>query len=289
MARMIDPPRLTDNRVDVPESIRELLSSARRDTPTTSQVALLKQRLGPLLDAPPAPAGFVGPISGPLAGFGKIVIVATLVATSGLTYWMLRNHTDELYRPAYSVERPDDKSQSSKRQNDRASVPPGALAQPIREPEEPVPSQSFEQTQTKRQTAKVVQPDFHSNRVKQRANRTANSESNTETIAAAEYQQSEQLPVIASNSRDDLGEAALLGLARNALAIDPARTLQLTFEHYRKYGTGVLGEEREVLIIEALMRLGQKQEARQRARNFVSIYPQSVYRRRLDRQILLKE
>jgi hypothetical protein len=80
----------------------------------------------------------------------------------------------------------------------------------------------------------------------------------------------------------DVGnELDLLARARRVVASDPARALQLTAEHARRFSDGVLAQEREVLAIDALSRLGHRDLATARARRFIERYPDSAHRVRL--------
>jgi hypothetical protein len=77
-------------------------------------------------------------------------------------------------------------------------------------------------------------------------------------------------------------EAELLEGARHALRSDPARALALTSEHQRLHPRGLLSQEREVLAIEALARVGRRAEARARAERFLRRHPTSAHRERLE-------
>jgi hypothetical protein len=77
-------------------------------------------------------------------------------------------------------------------------------------------------------------------------------------------------------------EDQLLEKARRTLASDPNRALSLTREHARTYPNGVLAQEREVIAIEALRRLGRSSEADARRGTFEQRYPQSAHRRKLE-------
>jgi hypothetical protein len=83
-----------------------------------------------------------------------------------------------------------------------------------------------------------------------------------------------------------VAELALLERARRILAADPARTLALTDEHRRSFRPGLFAEERELLAIEALVKLKQQAGAAQRARAFSRSHPNSVHARRL--QLILQ-
>ncbi|HMA94142.1 MAG TPA: hypothetical protein VKP30_15735, partial [Polyangiaceae bacterium] len=80
-------------------------------------------------------------------------------------------------------------------------------------------------------------------------------------------------------------EAALIEQARSALLGSPARALALTETHARLYPKGILTQEREVIAIEALARLGKARAAEQRGSNFRSQQPHSIHELRL-RQVL---
>lgn len=80
---------------------------------------------------------------------------------------------------------------------------------------------------------------------------------------------------------DAVEELKLLTRARRVLPSRPETTLALSVEHAELYPRGVLAEEREVLAIEALLKLARPNEARQRARAFMRSFPNSSQRARL--------
>jgi hypothetical protein len=77
-------------------------------------------------------------------------------------------------------------------------------------------------------------------------------------------------------------EMDLLREAQGSLGSSPATTLARCEEHARLYPTGSLAEEREVLAVDALLRLGRRGEAEARAARFRGEHPGSAYLRRLD-------
>jgi hypothetical protein len=77
-------------------------------------------------------------------------------------------------------------------------------------------------------------------------------------------------------------ELSLLAGAQASLAADPARALSITDDHIRRFGSGTLSQEREVIAIGALVRLGRMAEARARAERFHALYPTSAHGRRID-------
>lgn len=84
---------------------------------------------------------------------------------------------------------------------------------------------------------------------------------------------------------EELSESALLQLAHDAIPTNPRRALALTGEHARRFPTGVLAQEREVIAVEALVRIGRRDEARARAATFLATYPSSAYRSRASEAI----
>jgi hypothetical protein len=93
-------------------------------------------------------------------------------------------------------------------------------------------------------------------------------------------------PATGSPSRPaDAEEYRLLRAARRALAETPARALALAEDHARRFPSGMLGQEREVIAVEALVELGRAGQASERARSFFTAYPNSPYRGRIERAL----
>ena len=78
-------------------------------------------------------------------------------------------------------------------------------------------------------------------------------------------------------------EAQLLQQAQAMLKTDPARALALTRTHKQRFGNGALAQEREVIAIEAMRRLGQKSDAERRADEFRRDNPDSAHLPRIER------
>lgn len=87
---------------------------------------------------------------------------------------------------------------------------------------------------------------------------------------------------VTPSAEDPEEEARLLHRAQDALAASPAKALALGQEHARRFPHGLLAQEREVLAIDALVRLGRNAEATRRAEAFARTYPSSSHRRRID-------
>ena len=72
-------------------------------------------------------------------------------------------------------------------------------------------------------------------------------------------------------------EVSYLRRARNALQSDPARALSIADQHPSRFPRGALDQERELIAIDALVRLGRSAEARERADRFRARYPSSAH------------
>lgn len=77
-------------------------------------------------------------------------------------------------------------------------------------------------------------------------------------------------------------EPALLEQARRALSASPATALALAGQHAARFPHGVLAQEREVIAIEALRRLGRNAEADRRAAAFARAFPGSAHQRMVE-------
>ncbi|WP_394835458.1 hypothetical protein LVJ94_00850 [Pendulispora rubella] len=77
-------------------------------------------------------------------------------------------------------------------------------------------------------------------------------------------------------------EVELLRRAQDQLSSDPRRALGLCDVHKEQYPNGDLAQEREVLAIDALLRLHRRSDAEARAERFERAYPTSAHRRRVD-------
>jgi hypothetical protein len=84
-------------------------------------------------------------------------------------------------------------------------------------------------------------------------------------------------------------ELELLERADRALATAPAVALSLTESHARLFPTGALEEEREVIAVSALARLGRQRDARARADRFMRAHVGSAYALRIQRALAQRE
>jgi hypothetical protein len=77
-------------------------------------------------------------------------------------------------------------------------------------------------------------------------------------------------------------ELDLVQRAQAALRTSPTQALSLADEHRRLFRDGMLAQEREVIAIDALVRLARSDEARARADAFRHRWPSSAHARRID-------
>jgi hypothetical protein len=77
-------------------------------------------------------------------------------------------------------------------------------------------------------------------------------------------------------------EVSLLESAEDALSSSPELALSLADRHAARFPHGALAQEREVIAIEALLRLGRVEAARGRAERFYRSFPQSAHRTRIE-------
>jgi hypothetical protein len=91
-------------------------------------------------------------------------------------------------------------------------------------------------------------------------------------------------PKPSTPARDPLSaEAELLNAAHRALARDPNQALAIAREHARRYPQGQLAAERELIVVQALVKLGRTREAEARGRELRKSAPKSIYDERLDK------
>jgi len=83
-------------------------------------------------------------------------------------------------------------------------------------------------------------------------------------------------------AESERAEVALLDRAQSSLPASPADALARCDEHGRRFATGTLVQEREVLAIDALLRLGRRDEAEARAARFRQSFPRSGHLRRVE-------
>jgi hypothetical protein len=85
----------------------------------------------------------------------------------------------------------------------------------------------------------------------------------------------------AASMQQALTETHLLRKAQAALGTHPARAIELCREHERRFPAGLLGQERDVIRIQALLALGRREDARTLVDAFRARHPGSAHVPRL--------
>jgi hypothetical protein len=72
-----------------------------------------------------------------------------------------------------------------------------------------------------------------------------------------------------------------LDRAHTLLSINPAQALRAADAHAAAFPGGALSAERELIAVDALLRLGRKDEARRRGADLLRRFPETIYHQRL--------
>lgn len=266
------PVRLVDRASDAPEGLRALVRQAREDVGTPEEVRGVAAALGPLLGPPGSPPGAPSgtePGGGPLPGLGEGAAGGSLTAAgkvsavltagamaAGVAFWQGAEHRSQGPPPTL----PSEQVRVDVQPSGEAEAEESAGVEPVVEPEgsraipeadAPVPAPPGSSPGPRRTDPRPAAP-------------------------------ASPPPVDPSAERHDApSEADLLGRAQAALKTDPARAMALVHEHSRRFPNGGLAQEREVIAVEALARLGRLSEAEQRADGFKERYRGSMHQRKV--------
>jgi hypothetical protein len=270
-----DPPRLREMGAELPRALSAALEADESEFPEQRQMDDLTQRLAPLLEAATAaaaaaiPVGFLAPKAPlSLAGtlkllalkWGNTVILPMVVgAASGGVVWEVR----EYVRPRDSAPSVDVRV-AADRSSAAASRGKGSRH------EAPATSDAVDETTEIGGLAGPVVPQA----------RTGAASAPVRNAAIAPPIEIERVPAVAI--APDLTEIELIDRAQRALAHQPTVARQWVDEHMRRFPDGTFVQEREAVAIEALVREGRMVEARTRAGQFRTRFPESAYLRRID-------
>lgn len=244
-----EPIRLFDPSSGADERVRRCLEAGRDELPTEDQLAALAARLGPLFGpggtSPPPSGGATGG-GGGAAAAGAGLTGKALVA-AGVAIALAAGGL--VWRSVESTER----------------VP--VVAAPVAPPR---PAPVVEEVPRGLDPAEAPPSPTPAPGPHARP-RTTPAERDAGRADAA------------TAPADPEAEVALVRSAQQALrAGAAARALELAADHARRFPSGLLAQEREVVAIESLARLGRTAEARARADAFRRRWPRSAHVRRLD-------
>lgn len=259
-----DPPRIGDGG---PETLRAMLRSEQQRGPSDAMVERLSKRLttAGVLASPgtvPSDAGRAGHRS---VAYSKLGLVGLAVVGVALFSWRAMREPSPTSPPAISVAVAQTAPTESADGVAGGEGRPKAIAISVDELPSAVPSA--------RQSA------VSSVNAASSAARVSGSPSGFATTPASQAS--------AKSNEESTAEAALTELelvqrAQALLSSDPERALATTYEHARTYPKGQLAQEREVIAVEALAKLGRREEALQRGRALVERFPRTPYAARLE-------
>jgi hypothetical protein len=288
MSRMDEPVRWLDPRSDAPDGVRRLLAEARDAVgPTPEELARLQSlvaaaAVGAGAGAAKAAAMRLGSHALTKAGILKLAAAVAVGSAGAGVSWSVLHHAGAPQPPVFS-QAPGGSARTV------ATVTP-QLPLSTRSSEEPVTSAAPEEASAvpppsvewpsapppsaPRRAAPVATPDEP---------RVASAAPPPEPATALVPGTESAAPPPATTSPATPGESelALLDRARSHLSSDPAEAIRALDEHRARYPRGTFAQEREVLAIEALVRLGRRGEAQARADAFARAFPGSAHLRRI--------
>lgn len=241
---MSEPRRWNDPRGDAPSGVRDMLRYAERTRPMSP--ADLGRTAAQITKVAAAPTIAATSVAAWLSAKGAVA-VATVGLAVGLTVAVARapsrTHAGATGAPHASPSPSAPRAVSAPSVVAPPAVAPPALAAPA-DPREPAPSVP---------TARAA----HASGA--RAAAAASTAAATPEVQDAVTR-----------------EVNALGRARALVERRPAEAYALLRAHAAQFATGMLGEEREALTIDALRRLGRAREARARAEAFLARHPTSI-------------
>lgn len=251
-----EPVRLLEETSEASSSLRGLLRSAVEDEPTAEQLASLAARIGPL-PAPPAPGP--PPASAPPAADAVSAAVSSGVKLKVLLGMAVLTGAVGSFQVGRVYERTHaDAPRPLTRDIAPAPMAPLPAAEPAAPATEAAP------------TAPVAPPTAG----------VPPAGPAPRPTSAAPKRPPAPAPAVASMPEDE--ELLLLDSAHQALRRGDAEgALASAQTHASRFPSGTLAQEREVIAIEALVRLGRVPEARERAEAFGARYPTSSHLVRL--------
>ncbi|AKV01116.1 hypothetical protein AKJ09_07779 [Labilithrix luteola] len=240
-----------------PERALEALFRAGRGDPTTTDLARLESRLSPYLVAPPARKS---------SGIGSTAL-KSIILLVGFS----------VFSPSQVYEGPALPTMVAA----SAVTAPDVPSAGDRLREAPVPSTEASISVTDLPNARAV-PTLKATTAPAKASEIGSfgggvvgtPDTSRAANALSEGAGAPQAP--------EESEASFLRRAQTTLNADPASALAMLREHPTRFPRGILVQERDVMIIDSLVRLGRMDEARARARTFTATYPSSAHASRIN-------
>ncbi len=245
-----DPDRLSSSSED--GELRALLEEGKRELPTQAQLASLAAKLGPLGGGGGGGGGGRAHAGGATAGIGTFkgaaVLVAATTALWGGVHLYNKKPPHPPPRPRIASESPAEVLRRVLDTADASLLGDGGDEEELPPPLPPMTTATSAPPPRPKPSASAVPTPK---------------------------------PVLPPVS-DSANELVLLKAAQDALIEDPRKALAIIDEDLRRYPSGVLRQEAEVIGIDALARMGNAGAARARADKFRAMYPGSTHVRRID-------
>ncbi|PTL76577.1 hypothetical protein [Vitiosangium sp. GDMCC 1.1324] len=278
-----EPVRLLEQDSEASPELRELLGAASLDEPSAEQLAALAGKLGPLLGPPggappePPPQGAppVPSVPGGVAGTAVSGVKGKVLAGMALAV---------LAGGSFQAGRLVERERARARPEEPTAVLPSSVPEraPVETPEPasvkaPAPEPASEESAPPGPVKPTPPPASGV------ASETAAPRTNAAPVPrvprppAPEVPRPTQLrPAETPAEMDE--ELTLLETAYQALrGGDAAGALEEAERHAARFPEGALAQEREVLAIDALVRMGRRTEAGARAETFRARYPTSTH------------
>jgi hypothetical protein len=270
---------------DLDAELRATLEAARADRVDDERIERLALRLGPLLGPPggggggggggPAKAAATAIAAkggGVIAAAKGLALVAALGA-AGTFVWIERGPSGS--EPPHETA-PHETAQTTERPSAPASRPE---ATPTTEASSEPPPASEPSTRERLEATRG------SAQRSPRGVRTVHEEPRQQPAEPAPTSTTSppSTPPPTAAVADAPMEISLVRGAMSTLESSPASALAQADEHARLYPHGALADDREVIAIDALVRLGRRGDAEERARRFRTDHPGSPSIRRIDR------
>jgi hypothetical protein len=273
----VEPPRLRDPSSGASDSLRELLRSSSSDGPSPAQLQQLAARLEPQLASPPPSASPAAATIGATKVIVTTLVVAVVVATVG--YWVGRPDAPRQAAPLAVTRLPVASPAVASPPSLPVARSQPAQSAPIAAPPVASPSRPIVPDQPPRSA-----PVVRSGTPASPSPRTGKHPARVEPPRAVASIEAPAAPPSASGVAATEDELVILGHAQRALVAQDARTALAHAErHAAQFPFGMMVEEREAIAIEALARLGRREDARARFERFRASHARSSYRHRLER------
>jgi hypothetical protein len=249
-----EPVRLLEQDSEASAELRELLGAARLDEPSPEQLAALTGKLGALLEAPVEAvpeASAPDAVAGPSAASGGVVGGLKTKVLTGLAVAVLAGGS-------FQAGRVFERERAAERPVEPVAAAPMPAPTPTPAPE-PVPEPARVEVAPPSGTPVPGTKTVPAPRVPR-----ARAPEAPAAVPAGEAAMDEELTLL---------ESAYEALRKG----DAAGALAEAERHATRFPAGALAQEREVLAIDALVRLGRRAEAESRAAAFRVRYPTSTH------------